>query len=136
MLKIQRFAAKEPIVFALSERIETEKVTQLQSPNRKGAIVAIAAVLFISCAQVATVRNIEPRDPAPLAFPPAAFRQNEKQERIRKQLFLTTLKSVQRPGPISRAIHRMTALYRYITIPWAELHRCSSQRESYSAPGL
>jgi PBP1b-binding outer membrane lipoprotein LpoB len=36
----------------------------MESPNVKGALVAIAAVLFTSCAQVATVRNIEPAQPS------------------------------------------------------------------------
>jgi hypothetical protein len=63
MLKIQKFASDRSVVFVLSGRIETEKVRQLDTLGMKRTLVVLAAVLFTSCAQVATVRNIEPRAP-------------------------------------------------------------------------
>jgi triacylglycerol esterase/lipase EstA (alpha/beta hydrolase family) len=64
MRKIQSFASDRSVPFVWSWRIETENVTHLESLGMKGTLVAIAAVLFTSCARVATVRNIEPRAPS------------------------------------------------------------------------
>jgi pimeloyl-ACP methyl ester carboxylesterase len=45
----------------------TENVIRWESLSIKGTLVAIAIVLFTSCAQVATVRNVEPRAPTALS---------------------------------------------------------------------
>jgi pimeloyl-ACP methyl ester carboxylesterase len=45
-------------------RTEAKNVIQSESLCIKGALVAIAIVLFTSCAQVATVRNVEPVAPS------------------------------------------------------------------------
>jgi pimeloyl-ACP methyl ester carboxylesterase len=63
MLKIHRRGGKGSILSISSCRTDTENVLQSESLNIKGALVAIAIVLFTSCAQVATVRNVEPRAP-------------------------------------------------------------------------
>ena len=73
MLKIQRFAGGESVVFGLSGQIGTKNVTQLESLHMKGALVAIAAVLFTSCVQLATVRNIELHAPSTASISARSF---------------------------------------------------------------
>ena len=48
-------------------RTETENVIQWESSSIKGVLVASAIVLFASCAQVATVKNVEPGAPTALS---------------------------------------------------------------------
>jgi pimeloyl-ACP methyl ester carboxylesterase len=58
---------KGSVLSISSCRTETKNVIQWESLSIKGALVAIAIVLFTSCAQVATVRNVEPGAPTALS---------------------------------------------------------------------
>ena len=102
----------------------------------KGVLVALAAVFFTSCAQVATVRNIEPRAPSTASISAHSF-PTEREARQDPEAALSedveiaarAWADLTRDPSDDRAIE-------YTTIPWAESYSCTSQRESYPAPEL
>jgi hypothetical protein len=54
------------VILTIGVRL-TENVIQWESLRIKAVSVAVAIVLFTGCAQVATVRNVEPRAPTALS---------------------------------------------------------------------